>query len=458
MAHRLTKVFFTSAILGLSPALALADGTTLRGAMIGAYQSSKELAIERATLRQIDEGVVAARSALEPSVNANGSLSTTRDLRNSSGSNSASVSISANQLIYDAGRTQLGVDAARMGVLESRQNLVDTEQSVLLNAVIAFMDVRRDRDQVNLAQNNVRVLREQVRASQDRFEVGEITRTDVAQTEARLAQAISNLEVAKGDLRISEQGYIATIGTSPGRLHAVSSLPGLPASANLAEALAVSSHPRIIAAQFAVKQAQAELDATNLNKKLRVTGSLSAGASSNSAAPVGESLSVTGALQATLPIYQGGLYDSQRRSAIAALERAQAAVRLNTELTRRAVNQAYANWQSSRAAKQAVRSQIEAAEIAFEGVQEEANFGQRTTLDVLNAEQELLAARSNLISASRNEIVAVYGVLAEIGSLTVEKQGLGIATYDPDVNYSKVTTPSRLGQKRNDLLDKLLNR
>lgn len=444
-------------LIATSTTAVLAHGTTLASAMAQAYTNSNSLQVSRAGLRQTDEGVAGARSNFGVQVDGTATTTSTRDVSQGTSNTVSSVSVSGSKLLYDGGRTGANIDSAKMGVLAARQALIAAEQSVLLDAVTAFMDVRQDRDALALAENNVRVLRQQLRAARDRFEVGEVTRTDVSQTEARLASSISSLETARGDLRISEQAYLKVIGSKPGVLHAPSSTPKLPSSSKSAETLAVQKHPRVQEAQFNVKGAEYDLERANLNKKPSVraslTGTVQRGSSASS-----ETDAVSARLQATLPIYQGGQLDVERRSAIAALDQAKATVQVNAATTRENVNRAYTTWLTSRAAKKAVQSQIRSAEIAYEGVREEAKLGARTTLDALDAEQELLSARSSLISATRNEYVAAYSVLAEMGLLTVEHLGLGVATYDPNVNYEKVNGTSKLGNRRLKLMKKLENR
>lgn len=434
---------------------ALADGLTLKSALISAYKNSDQLQISRANLRRTDEAVAQQRANNDFNLSGQASQSTSRNFNNGTTTTTGTISATGSKVIWDGGENDALVEAARLDVLAARQGLIDTEQTVFLNAVTAFIDVRRDRDSVALAKNNVRVLREQVRAARDRFEVGEVTRTDVSQTEARLASAISSQATSEGNLRGTEQAFIAAIGARPGHLHMPKSTPKLPSSVRKAEALGVKRHPRVLQAQFQVKAAEERLRATTLNKKPEVSLSLTGQTS-----PTGlqEDTSLTARIQADLPLYQGGRLNSLRRSALAQLESAKSQVQLNAAITRQNVSTAYAQWQSSIAAIKSVRTQIRSAQIAFDGVQEEAKLGARTTLDALDAEQELLNARSNLIQASRNEFIAAYSVLSEMGLLTVKNLKLGIKEYNPDVNYSKATAKSKLGTKRINLLEKLQKR
>jgi outer membrane protein len=317
------------------------------------------------------------------------------------------------------------------------------------------MDVRRDQQFVRLAENNVRVLGEQVRAAKDRFEVGEVTRTDVSQAEARLAAAVSNLERNKALLRISEQTYKAVVGNMPKNLQDPPTPPQIPATPLAAENLAVSRHPRILEAQFDVQAAEIAVERAKLNRQPTVTGALSAGRGFNTSS---EDAELTASITGSVPLYKGGRLNSDRRAALAALERGKAVVQLQALITRQAVNSAYANWQASRAAIESGREQVRAAQIAFDGVSEEARLGARTTLDVLDAEQDLLDARSALISALRDEQVAAYTVLSEMGLMTAGHLNLGVDAYDPDVNYTAVNGRKSPQAERFKVLDKLQKR
>ncbi len=448
------KRAIVTGVLGSTLFAAPLWATTLTDALVLTYQTNPQLVISRTTLRQSDEGVLGARSALRPDVSASASASKTVT-DDSTGPATGSLSVTVKQLLYDGGASKLGVEAARYAVLSDRQALVSTEQDVLLDAVIAYMDVRRDLQFVRLAENNVRVLGEQVRAAKDRFEVGEVTRTDVSQAEARLAAAVSNLERNKALLRISEQTYKAVVGNMPKNLQSPPNPPQIPATAQDAENLAVSRHPRILGAQFDVQAAELAVERAKLNRRPTVSGSLSAGRGFNTA---NEDAELTASITGSVPLYKGGRLNSDRRAAMAALERSKAVVQLQALITRQAVNSAHANWQASRAAIESGKEQVRAAQIAFDGVSEEARLGARTTLDVLDAEQDLLDARSSLISASRDEQVAAYTVLSEMGLMTASHLNLGVDAYDPDVNYTAVNGRKSPQAARFKLLDKLQNR
>lgn len=434
-------------ILGLAvPGVLQAD--TLADALVSTYLTNPQLTVQRATVRGTDEDVIAARSNLLPNASQTLTLNQSKDLGHSVAQNpgnaTATISTTITQQLYDGGADRLNVEAAKMLVLAARQDLKTTEQSVLLSALTAYMDVRRDQEFVRLAINNIRVLEEQVRAARDRFEVGEVTRTDVAQAEARLAAARSGLASNRGALARSVDQYTAVVGKPPHALATPPAAPQIPATPAAAEAVALKKHPRILQAQFLSKARDLGWQAAKKNKHPNVSAQLQHTFTDRvglNGAVVTNQLSAS--VSATVPIYQGGRLDSNQRGAFADLEAALGNVQLQGLITRQSVANAYTTWQVARASIISNREQVRAAEVAFEGVSEEALFGQRTTLDALDAEQELLTAKSNLVSAVRDEYVARYTVLSEMGLMTAEHLNLGVPLYNPDVYYSASTQDQR---------------
>ncbi len=441
------------ALLSAMPAFA----TTLTDALIQAYQTNPSLRIGQNNLRATDETVSQARGALRPSIAATASADRTLNRTRNTEGNSSTLALTTTIPIY-AGLTGLnGVDQAKFNVQANRQALLDTEQNVLLDAVTAYMDVRRDIRNVELSKNSVKVLSEEVRAARERFEVGEVTRTDVSQAESRFAASQSTLETSRAALKRSIDFYIATIGSPPKNLQTPPPAPKLPASANAAEAIAIARNPQILQQQFLVKAAEKAVSIARGNRDITVTGNVTAARSNSDTTNLDDTTAVIG-IEATQPIYQGGRLISAERQSLALLDQEKSELQLAGVQVRQEVQSAYATWEASKASIRARREQVRAAKIAFEGTSEEAKLGARTTLDALNAEQELLQARSDLVSAIRDEYVNAYSVLNAMGLLTVEHLQLGIESYDPDVNYTAVAKPSPLGKKRLDALDKLLKR
>lgn len=435
------------------------NATTLADALIQAYQTNPALRVGRSGLRVTDESVRQAKGALEPTINANISMDHTESSNPAVDTTpSTSLSVTATQTIFAGGTLLRGIEQARFNVLSGRQSLKSTEQSVLLDAVTSYMDVRRDQRNVQLARNSVKVLNEEVRAAQERFEVGEVTRTDVAQAESRLAASESSLQLNIAALQRSIDFYIATVGSAPKNLRNPPSTPKLPTSANAAETVAVAKHPSILQQQFIVKAAEKAVAIAKGNKSAVISATASVSRSNNNVG--GQDRQTQGRIGLDLDqtIYRGGRLNSIQRQASAQLDQANANLQLAGVQVRQNVHSTYATWQASKASILAGRKQVRAAQIAFDGASEEAKLGARTTLDVLNSEQDLLQARSDLVTAIRDEYVNAYGVLSAMGLLTVDHLGLGIESYDPDVNYKKVNGVNKFGQERVRILDKLLKR
>ncbi len=452
-----------AAIMGVSLLSTQAtQAETLSDALIGAFNHSGLLEQNRALLRAADEDVAIATASLRPILNFTGSLgrSFSRKSNHSTGlltdtsSTTATVGIALDLLIYDGGQTRLAIEAAKENVLGTRARLVSLEQSVLLRAIEAFMNVRRTTETVALRQSNVRLITQELRAARDRFEVGEITRTDVALAEARLAAARSALAAAEGGLIQAQEEYRAAVGRKPGNLRPPKNLPKTAGSVDEAKAIAVRSHPEMQAVQHDVAAAELNVQRADAAKRgtVRLRGGLnrtqvpSADTSTN-----GGSLS----LEATVPIYQGGRLNALVRQAMARRDAARSGLHITRHQVQQNVGNAFAQLRVSRASRDASERQIRAATVAFRGVREEAAVGSRTTLDVLNAEQELLDARSGLIGVQTDEFIAAYAALASMGLLTAKHLNLPVQQYDPTAYYKLVKdAPARSVQ--GDKLDRVL--
>ena len=428
---------------------------SLKDVLADVYEGSPSLQQTRASLRSTDEGVVSARARLLPSVGFSGKVSgsfSDGSLGNSE-SGSSTLGISASMPLYDLS-SQIGVDVAEEAVVGARHDLASAEQTALAQAIEAYMQVRQADEIVLLRENNLRVIQEELRAAQDRFEVGEITRTDVALAEAALAQSQSALAQARGDKSRALEGFRGAVGRDPKGLSAPGVLPVVPDTVVAAKAIAARGHPDLLAAQSAVRRAELQLaqaEATSratvsLSGSLGFTESLSSDTYSNSA---------NFELSATKPIYQGGTLDGAVRQAAAGRDAARAVLNLTKLGVDQQIGAAYARLNVARANLEASDLQINAAQIAFDGVREEATLGARTTLDVLNAEQNLLDARANRVIANTELVVSSYSVLAAIGQLSAVKLKLKVDHYDPDHNYSAVTSASSRGFQLDKVLGKL---
>lgn len=421
--------FMLAAGLGLSGLAAGASAQTLNETLEAAYRTSPVLAAERARLRQASEGVVQARAARLPTLSASAGISDGDSWGAPAGAGGAgggdvSYSLSASQSLYAGGGIDASVDQALNRIEASRWNVVSTEQEVILSAIAAHLDVVRDTAIVEIRRNNVDVLAEQLRAARDRFEVGEITRTDVAQAEARVLGAQAQLSAAQATLAASRAGYERVTGITPLDVEQPEGQPDVPESLAIAADVALENNPLLLSALFNEQASQAGIRLAR--SALRPDLALSASASESRESDfTGRGRgSVTVGARVSMPIFTGGLNESRVRQAVAAADES----RLQVLNVRRAVAEGISNaWNSYLAAEAVIissREAVRANEIAFEGVRQEAFVGLRTTLDVLNAEQELLNSRLELVRAERDYQVAAYALLQAMGRLTAEQVGL----------------------------------
>lgn len=426
---------------------------SLADALRDAYQTSGLLDQNRAVLRAADEDVAQSLAALRPVVTwqlrSTYSENSGRNPNSVSDDINSSLSLNLDLLVADGGASALATEAQKELVLQTRQGLIEIEQNVLFRAVEAYTNVRRNTEFVALRRSNVGVITQELRAANDRFQVGEVTRTDVALAEARLASSRSLLAAAEGGLAQAVEEYRAVVGRVPGRLDVVGPAAVQYSLAD-ARAFAARRHPAIIGAQRAVTVAELNIRRaeTALQPRLRLQGSVVVNDEYNSTESLGLTYGGT--------IYAGG----QLQSAIRQLQARRDGARANLLVTSQRINQtvgnAYALLNVARASREASDLQIRAARTAFRGVREEATLGARTTLDVLNAEQELLDAQANSISAQADEVVASYRVLASLGLLTAEHLKLGVQSYDPAAYYNLVRDAPATYSAQGQALDRVL--
>ena len=437
-----------AAILMLAtPSLAAAE--SLRDSLRNAYKNSGILVQNRALLRAADEKVADAVAALRPVINWSSKFA--HAYNDAANNDSLTTSLNAKWLLYDFGSSDLQTEALKETVLATRQSLVAIEQNVLLRAATAHMNYRRSVEFVSLRSANVELIEQELRAAQDRFDVGEVTRTDVALAEARLASARASLVSAQGELAKAAAEYHAVVGRKPGDLVTPSSLPILPKDASEAISTARSHHPELILVKHEVAAAELVVKASQLAYRPR----LEAGAGLSNVDLDGE---VTRSLSLTVsgPIYSGGAIASASRSAIAQRDATRARLHVAVLEVEQTVRNAFVVLEVARSTGEATDRQIEAAGVAFRGVREEASLGARTTLDVLNAEQELLDARVSRISTQIDEQIASYSLLAAMGKLTATALDLGVKTYDPSEYYNLVKSAPRAKSKQGAALDRVL--
>ena len=427
-----------------------AGAETISGALTKAYGYSPDLDQQRAGTRAADENVPRALSALRPTVSATGStgISANRIESGNSSGNIAShtttrpstLGLTATQTIYNGNRTLNSIRQAESGVLQSREQLRANEQNILQNAATAYMNVLRDTALLNLNNNNIQVLQEQLKITRDRFNVGEVTRTDVAQAEAALALGQANAFTAQSNLQNSLAVYRQLIGDQPHDLQPARPVEALlPRSLNDAVALSQSEHPLIETALHAV-------DVAALNVKVQEgallpTVSAQAGISQSfdsQFTPGSQIFSAQALGNITIPIYDGGLTYANIRQAKEQLGQLRLQADQQREAVRAAVVSSWGAYLNTKASIQSFQSQVRASEIALNGIREEAKVGQRTTFDVLTAQQTLLSARTNLIGAQRDQVVNSYVLLAAVGQLSAQSLGLGVVLYDPTIHYDQI--------------------
>jgi outer membrane protein len=427
-----------ASVLALASAPAV-SAETLADALIAAYKNSNLLEQNRALLRATDEDVAVAVAALRPVIaftaDAEYAVANSSSLfggRSRSESLSSSVGLTAQMTIFDFGRNALALEAAKETVLATREALVALEQDVLLLAVSAYVDVRLAQDIVALRQNNVRLIEQELRAARDRFEVGEVTRTDVAIAEAALAAARAGLTSAQGDLTIARESYKAATGAYPGALSAPPAAPATARSLDEARAIALRTHPDIRQAQRNVTVAELNVARGKAAMRPSLTGR--AGLALNDDGTDRTSLS----LSLGQTIYAGGEISAVYRQALASRDAQRASLQQAGVSVAQGVGNAWSNVDVARASIAANDEQVRASQTAYEGVREEATLGARTTLDVLDAEQDLLDARFARASAQATLYVGTYQVLSSMGLLTVDHLKLGIPTYDAAAYYNAV--------------------
>ncbi|MGD0025235.1 MAG: TolC family outer membrane protein [Xanthobacteraceae bacterium] len=427
----------------MSSTAAAAD--TLEWALVQAYQNNPSLNAQRAALRATDENVPQALSGYRPKLSITGNAGdnytdvTVSSIHFAEPYVSRGVGATATQTLYNGFQTANRVRQAESQVMGARETLRVTEQQVLLDAATAYMNLLRDQAILDLNRRNVEVLTEQLKQTRDRFTVGEVTRTDVAQAESRLAAGRSSLLGAQSNYVTSQANYRRVIGVAPGRL-----APGTPVdrfsppALNGAIAQGEQQSPSVLAAMYGVDIAEL---AVKVNEgSLYPNLGLTAGVSQNWDAAYNVDKQFLASLvgQLTIPIYQGGGEYSTIRQSKETLGQQRLNLDVNRDQARATVVQSWGQLDAGRAQIEATTAQVNAAEIALNGVREEARVGQRTTLDVLNAQQELVNARVALVTAQHDRVVASYTLLAAVGGLSMQRLGLNVTIYDPQVHYQQV--------------------
>jgi TolC family type I secretion outer membrane protein len=430
--------------LALSLAAPTAWAETLNEAMATAYANNPTLQAARAQLRQVDEQVPQALSNWRPTVDIEGDIGTAweRDNIKAFGANSRtrdpkSATLNVTQPIYRGGRTVAQRDQAENLVSAGRAQLANVEQQVLLQAVTAYVDVLRDMRVLDLTKNNEQVIGEQLKATRERFDVGEVTKTDVSQAESRLARAVADRIQAQGNLTSSRATYRQVIGMAPGKLDVPDAPGGLPSGEE--EAITLSENTPIVnEAVFVERAARDGTDVVfgELLPTISLIGQVGADDEINRENT--RSASATIFAQVVIPLYQAGGVESRvRESKQLTAQRRQEL----DEARRLAVQDATTAWQALETALAQIESfnaEVKATKVALDGVRQEQEVGLRTVIDVLDQQQEVLNAEVSLVVARRDSIVAAYQTLAAVGTLTAADLKLPVDLYDPEKHYREV--------------------
>ncbi|HLO76600.1 MAG TPA: TolC family outer membrane protein [Magnetospirillum sp.] len=431
----------------------VAGAETLEEVLSSAYATNPTLQARRARLRATDEGVPQALANWRPTVTLNGDAGRGRYESNQSQVGRETTrtpknySLTISQPLYRGGRTVAQTQQAEATVMAERALLQATEQSVLLNAATAYLNVVRDEAVLKLNINNEQVLRRQLDAARERFRVGEITRTDVSQAEARLSRATAERVAAEGVLQNSRANFINVVGRPPESPQGPSGAVAVPGSFDEVKTLTLAKNPNVVAADWTAKAAKEGVDLVfgELLPTVSLNGQYTRGLDSSARFLNGDgsiNKSENEAMQATLnvsvPLYEGGGTYARVR----AQKHTYGQRRIEADQARRdSLETATRGWedlQAARARTRSYESQIRASEMALAGVEEEAKVGSRTVLDVLDAEQELFDARVNMVRAQHDEMVAAFQVKSALGQMTAEGLTLPVESYDPTEHYQDV--------------------
>jgi outer membrane protein len=454
MATLFQSITLVTSMVAVFSVAARAD--TLESALAQAYLNNPQLNAQRASVRATDENVSQALSGYRPRMSATANVAAqtnnvvTRntpinplvslpDTTQSGGTTPRGFGATLTQNLFNGFQTPNRTRQAESQVRAARETLRTTEQSVLLNGVVAYMNLLRDTAVFELQRSNVAVLEEQLRQTKQRLESGNVTATDVYQSEARLSVGRTQLFVAEAAYRTSRATYRQVIGVEPGKLQPAAAVDRhFPNSLSTVTAVAVVEHPAVATAQHNVDVAlfQVKVAEGALYPTLSLVGSVQKNYDLALTTP--ESFTASVGTQLAVPIYQGGVEFSQIRQAKETVGQRRQELDVARDQVRLTIHQAWAQLDASKSSIISTQSQVKAAESALNGVREEARLGQRTTLDVLNAQQELVNARVALVGAQRDRVVNSYTVLSSIGRLSPSVLRLPVPTYDSQIHYHQV--------------------
>jgi outer membrane protein len=445
-----SAVVLLMAQIGATPALA----DTIEAALVRAYQNNPQLNAQRAQVRSIDENVPQALSGYRPkvSVTASAGYQYTETISTAGGGPNQlvrngirgtdpprSVGVTATQTLFNGQQTANRTRAAESQVSGAREGLRVLEESVLLSAATIYMDYLRDSAIVEVQKSNVRVLEQTLKQTRDRFNVGEVTRTDVAQSEAQLAAGKTQELTAEANLVTTRSNFRRIIGNEPSNLAPGSPVDRfLPRTLPAAVELSLVENPNVTASMYGidVNFLQVKINEGALLPTVSLQASVQQ--SYEQSMTIQRAFGASAVVQATVPIYQGGGEYSLIRQSKENLAQQRLNLETTRDQTRANTVTAWGQLEAGKAQVSSAQAQVTASEVALNGVREEAKAGQRTTLDVLNAQQALVNARVSLVTAQHDRVVASYAVLSAVGRLSPQVLNLPTTTYDPSVHYQQV--------------------
>ncbi len=435
------SLFLGTALILLPLANASAD--TIQDAMAKAYAGNPTLGAERANMRAIDENVPQALSLLRPTATGQGDVGFAYENTNSTTLGQGElaprdVSVGVTQPIWTGGRADAAISQAEFQVKAERANLLNVEETVLLQAATAYLDVVRDQALLDLAINNVKVLTQNLQETKAQLAVGVATQTDLAQAQASLVQGIAGQEQAQANLTNSRAEYLQVVGELPGTLELPPPVANLPLSQDDAVKLASMNNPQVLTAKANQEAAKAGIDvaSANLMPSLSITGQLLHQEDQQLQSPRADSAQVL--LTLTVPIYQAGAEYSKIRQAKESFGDARTQVDVAVRQAAFAATQAWQNYQANLANVTSFESQVKANTIAYQGTVEEQRVGTRTTLDVLNAQQALYGSQSSVTTSQHDALVNAYQLKTAIGDMTAMSLNLQVERYDPTKHYDAV--------------------
>ncbi len=447
MLHNNKTKALRSTLSSLAFAVALAipnaaQAGAFEDALISTYNTNPQLKLQREAVEKTDETVNQAISGWRPTVSAGYQKGRQRNAYGAADwgyTDSENKTLSVSQPIFNGGKTVAATKSAKENVKAARADLKSSEQEILLRAITAYMNVVRDQSVVELSKGNVEVLEKQLQASKSRFSVGEVTRTDVAQSEARLSRAKTDLTQAKGSLETARANFERIIGYKPEKLAVPEQFPTIPANLDEALALALKNSPDVLAAERRQTSSKQDVAAARaeLLPSVRLTGSMrrEEGAGVRGSDDYDADSAI---VDVSIPLYQSGAEYSRIRQAKITANQRKTDLDDKRDAARELVTQSWENLQTSIASIKSNEDGIHAAEVALSGVRQEQLYGSRTVLDVLDAEQELFTAKVNLVRAQRDRIVNFYTLLSSVGKLTIADLNIKTPLHNPEEHYDDV--------------------